>query len=55
MVRRRHTPEQVIIRLGDTEVLISEGSTVAEAARRMDLLPVARRVRGPQDRPGPDA
>ncbi len=57
MARRRLTPEQVINRLREAEVALSEGSTVAKDSRRIgvnpaDLLPVANRVRGPQDRPG---
>ena len=56
MARRRHTPEQVINKLREAEVALSEGSTVAKASRRIggypaDLLPVAYGVRGPQDRP----
>ncbi len=33
MVRRRHTPEQVIYKLQEAEVAIAQGSTVAGAAR----------------------
>ena len=33
MARRRHTPEQVINKLRETEVAIAEDDTVAEAAR----------------------
>ena len=51
MVRKRHTPEQVIKKLREAEVAIAEGSTVAEAALRYrrdraDLLPLAQRVWG---------
>ena len=57
MARRRHTPEQVINKLREAEVALAEGGTVAEAARRIrrdraDLLSLAQRVRGSQDRPG---
>ena len=57
MAKRKHTPEQVINKLRKAEVAIAAGSTVAEAARRIgvtqpDLLPVAHRVRRPEDRPG---
>ena len=31
----RHTPEQVINKLREAEVAISEGSTMAEASRRI--------------------
>ena len=37
MVRRRHTPEQVIDKLREAEVAIAEGSTVAEASRRIGV------------------
>ena len=37
MVRRRHTPEQVIDKLREAEVAIAEGSTVAEAFRRIGV------------------
>ena len=36
MAKRRHTPEQVINKLREAEVAKAEGSTVAEAARRID-------------------
>ena len=35
MPRRRHTPEQVINKLREAEVVISGGSTVAEASRQI--------------------
>ena len=37
MARRRHTPEQVINKLREAEVAIAEGSTVAEASRRIGV------------------
>ena len=37
MAKRRHTPEQVINKLREAEVAIAEGSTVAEAARRIGV------------------
>ena len=37
MARRRHTPEQVIRKLGEAEVALAEGGTVAEAARRIGV------------------
>ena len=37
MARRRHTPEQLINKLREAEVAIAEGSTVAEAARRIGV------------------
>ena len=37
MAKKRHTPEQVINKLRKAEVAIAEGSTVAEAARRIGV------------------
>ena len=37
MAKKRHTPEQVINKLREAEVAIAEGSTVAEAARRIGV------------------
>ena len=37
MARRRHTPEQVINKLREAEVAIADGSTVAEAVRRIGV------------------
>ncbi len=37
MAKRRHTSEQVINKLREAEVTIAEGSTVAEAARRIGV------------------
>ena len=37
MARRRHTPEQVIHKLREAEIAIAEGSTVAEASRRIGV------------------
>ena len=37
MAKKRHTPEQVINKLREAEVSIAEGSTVAEAARRIGV------------------
>ena len=37
MGRRRHTPEQVINKLREAEAAIAEGSTVAEATRRIGV------------------
>ena len=37
MAKRRHTPEQVINKLREAKVAIAEGSTVAEAARRIGV------------------
>ena len=37
MAKKRHTPEQVINRLREAEGAMAEGSTVAEAARRIGV------------------
>ena len=37
MAKRKHTPEQVINKLREAEVMIAEGSTVAEASRRIGV------------------
>ena len=57
MAKRKHTPEQVINKLREAEVAIAEGSTVAEASRRIGVTQQAfyrwrTEYGGPQDRPG---
>jgi putative transposase len=37
MPRKRYTPEQIINSLRETEVLMSQGSTAAEAARHLGI------------------
>ena len=37
MVRRSYRPEQIINRLREAEVLLSQGSTVGEAARKIGV------------------
>ena len=37
MGRRRHTPEQIIIKLREAEVALSTGSTVVEAVRQLGV------------------
>lgn len=37
MVRRSYTPEQIIKRLREAEVLLSQGSTVAQASRKLGI------------------
>ena len=37
MARRKHTPEQVIKKLREAEVAIAEGSTVAQASRKIGV------------------
>jgi transposase-like protein len=37
MARKRYTPEQIIRKLRDAEVLIAEGMTAAEAARKIGV------------------
>ena len=54
MARRSYRPEQIIKKLREAEVLLSQGSSVGEAARkirsyRTDLLPLAKRIRWHED------
>jgi putative transposase len=37
MARRPYTPEQIINKLREAEVLLSQGSTVAEASRKIGV------------------
>ena len=37
MARRKHTPEQVIKKLRQAEVAMAEGSTVAQASRKIGV------------------
>ena len=37
MVRRSYTPEQIINKLREAEVLLSQGSTVAQASRQIGV------------------
>ena len=37
MPKRRYTPEQIIQKLREAEILLSQGSTVAEASRKLNV------------------
>jgi len=37
MARRRHTPEQIIRKLGEADRLLGEGADVAEVARQLEV------------------
>ena len=37
MARRKHTPEQVIKKLREAEVVMAEGGTVTEASRKIGV------------------
>jgi putative transposase len=37
MVRKSYTPEQIISKLREAEVLLSQGATVAEASKKMSV------------------
>ena len=50
MKRRRHTPEQVIRKLREAERMLGEGKTIPEAAKELDLSPVAQPVRRDEGR-----
>ncbi len=38
MGRKRYSPEQIIIRLREAEVLLSQGSPVAEVCRKLGVI-----------------
>ncbi len=42
MSRRRYTPEQMIRKLREAEVLISQGMTTPEAARQIGVVEVGK-------------
>ena len=55
MPRKKHTPEQIIIKLREAEVALSTGSTLGEAVRQLGVtehLSMAERVRRPERGPG---
>ena len=37
MARKRHTPEQILAKLRDAEVMLSEGRTTAEVAKQLEV------------------
>jgi transposase-like protein len=37
MVRKNYTPEQIISKLREAEVLLSQGATVAEASKKISI------------------
>ena len=37
MAKRKHTPEEIINKLREAEVVVAAGSTVAEASRRIGV------------------
>ena len=39
MARRRHTPDQILGKLRDADVMLSSGKTVEEACRQLDISP----------------
>ena len=46
MARKKHTPEEIVAKLRQVDVLVSQGSQVTDAVRQIrgdrgDLLPVA--------------
>ena len=57
---KRYTPEQIITKLREAEVLQSQGMSVEEAARTLgdcapDLLSMAQRIWGYEYNPGAQA
>jgi len=37
MVKKAYTPEQIISKLREAEILLSQGATIAEASKKIDL------------------
>lgn len=37
MARRRHTPEQILAKLRDADVMMAEGHPIGEVARRLEV------------------
>ena len=37
MARRRHTPDQILAKLRDAEVMLANGDTVAEVAKKLEV------------------
>ena len=57
MPKKRYTPEEIVAKLRQVDVLVSQGQNIADAIRQISverghLLSVAARVRRAQDRPG---
>src|SRR5215210_2416328 len=54
MPRKRHKPEEIVSKLRQVDVLVSQGQSVADAVRSIggDLLPLAPGVWRAQERPG---
>ena len=38
MTRRSYTPEKIINKLREVEILLSQGSTIGEAARKIGVI-----------------
>jgi hypothetical protein len=59
MPRKRHKPEEIVAKLRQVDVLVSQGQSVADAVRSIcdggDVLSLAPGVRRPQIRPGQTA
>src|SRR3954471_15622085 len=57
MPRKRHTPEEIVAKLRQVDVLVSQRQSVADAVRSIgvtegDVLSLAAGIRRAQDRPG---
>jgi len=37
MARKRHTPEQILAKLRDADVLLAQGDSIAEVARKLEV------------------
>ena len=57
MPQKKHKPEEIVAKLRQVDVLVSQGQSVAEAVRSISVtpftyIPLAQGVRRPEDRPG---
>ena len=37
MARKRHTPDQILAKLRDADVLLAQGDSIAEVARKLEV------------------
>ena len=45
MTRNRYTPEQIIRKLREAEVMISQGKCISQAARQIGIVDQAKRLK----------
>jgi hypothetical protein len=49
MARKRHKPEEIVAKLRQVDVLVSQGQAVADAIRQIGVIPLASGVRRAAD------